>query len=195
MKFTLTLASLVLALGAAPSWAQTVSDSSVPSVSAASKKKKAHTKKARKAAHHSEATPVATPAAVASATPGLAPLNEAQLELAKNVQTGDIGCEDKLRVKVVPLPDAPGYFHVQLGVKDRFEMMPVPTQTGAVRLEDPQRGGVWIQLPAKSMLMNTKLGQRMADACRTPAQEAVEAAAKINPPPDLLDPKTEVVQR
>ncbi len=195
MKFTLTLASLVLALGAAPSWAQTISDSSVPSVSAASKKKKAHPKKARKASHGSEATPVAAPTAVAAATPGLAPLNEAQLELAKNVQTGDIGCEDKVRVKVVPLPDAPGYFHVQIGVKERFEMMPVPTQTGAVRLEDPQRGGVWIQLPAKSMLMNTKLGQRMADACRTPAQEAVEAAVKINPPPDLLDPQPEVVQR
>ena len=195
MKLILSVASLLLALGSAPSWAQTVGESSIPSVDAASKKKKAQPKKSRKASHRAETAPVAGTADVAAATSGLSPLSEAQLELAKRVQTGDIACEDKLRVKVVPLPDAPGYFHVQLGVKDRFEMMPVPTQTGAVRLEDAQRGGVWIQLPAKSMLMNAKLGQRMADACRTPAQEAVEAAAKVNPPPDLLDPKTEVVQR
>lgn len=195
MKFILSLASLLLALGSAPSWAQTVGESSIPSVDAANKKKKPQPKKPRKPAQRADAAPAAAPTTVAAATPGMPALSEAQLELAKHVQTGDIACEDKLRVKVVPLPDAPGYFHVQLGVKDRFEMMPVPTQTGAVRLEDTQRGGVWIQLPAKSMLMNAKLGQRMADACRTPAQEAVEAAAKVNPPPDLLDPKTEVVQR
>ncbi|MEY2780360.1 MAG: hypothetical protein RL307_64, partial [Pseudomonadota bacterium] len=113
MKFTLTLASLLLVLSAAPSWAQSGANASAPKASAATKKKKPATQKqnTRKASHASEAVPTA----VAPASPGLAPLNEAQLELAKNVQTGDIGCEDKVRVKVVPLPDAPGYFHVQIG--------------------------------------------------------------------------------
>ena len=194
MKFIITLASVVLALATGPVWAQSVGESSSPDISAASKKKSAKSKKTRKAANHSEAEPKASPEP-APASSAMQALSEDQLLLAKNVQTGDIACEDKQKVKVMPLPGAPGYFHVQLGVKERFEMMPVPTQTGVVRLEDPQRGGVWIQLPAKSMLMNAKLGQRMADACRTPAQEAVEAAAQNNPAPDLLSPKTEMVQR
>lgn len=186
---------MCLALAASPlSWAQSTATLDLPEPSAA-KSKSAKKKKPRKASHKAEAEPVTAPAAVAAATPGMPVLSEPQLELAQKVQTGDIGCDDKLRVKVVPMPDAPGYFHVQLGVKDRFEMAPVATQTGAVRLEDPARGGVWIQLPAKSMLMNTKLGQRMADACRTPQQQAVEAAAQHTPPPNLLEPQTELVQR
>ncbi|NBO14843.1 MAG: hypothetical protein EBV20_06865 [Betaproteobacteria bacterium] len=195
MKTLLSTILMSLALVASPLiWAQSTTGVDVPEPSAA-KSKSAKKKKPRKASHKAEAEPVAAPAAVAAATPGMPVLSEPQLELAQKVQTGDIACDDKLRVKVVPMPDAPGYFHVQLGVKDRFEMVPVATQTGAVRLEDPARGGVWIQLPAKSMLMNTKLGQRMADACRTPQQQAVEAAAQHTPPPNLLEPQTEVVQR
>jgi hypothetical protein len=44
-------------------------------------------------------------------------------------------------------------------------MLPVPTNTGALRLEGKASGLVWLQLPTKSMLMNNKLGQRMADEC------------------------------
>ncbi|MEY4284724.1 MAG: hypothetical protein RL111_1399 [Pseudomonadota bacterium] len=195
MKTLLSTILMSLALVASPLiWAQSTTGVDVSEPSAA-KSKSAKKKKPRKASHKAEAEPVAAPAAVAAATPGMPVLSEPQLELAQKVQTGDIACDDKLRVKVVPMPDAPGYFHVQLGVKDRFEMVPVATETGAVRLEDPARGGVWIQLPAKSMLMNTKLGQRMADACRTPQQQAVEAAAQHTPPPNLLEPQTEVVQR
>jgi hypothetical protein len=42
---------------------------------------------------------------------------------------------------------------------------PEETDTGAVRLEDKKSGVVWIQIPAKSMLMNAKIGQRVADGC------------------------------
>lgn len=196
MKTLLSTILMSLALVASPLiWAQSTTGVDVPEPSAAAKGKSAKKKKPQKPKHKAEAEPVAAPAAVAAATPGMPVLSEPQLELAQKVQTGDIACDDKQRVKVVPMPDSPGYFHVQLGVKDRFEMVPVATQTGAVRLEDPARGGVWIQLPAKSMLMNTKLGQRMADACRTPQQQAVEAAAQHTPPPNLLEPQTEVVQR
>jgi hypothetical protein len=38
------------------------------------------------------------------------------------------------------------------------------------------------------MLMNSHLGQRMADVCQSPAQMQVAEALKLSPPPSLLDP-------
>ena len=37
------------------------------------------------------------------------------------------------------------------------------------------------------MLMNQKLGQRMADECMSPQQFTVAEGFKKNPPPSLLD--------
>jgi hypothetical protein len=74
--------------------------------------------------------------------------------------------------------------------KHTFAMSPVETTTGAVRLEDAQAGAMWLQLPNKSMLMNSKLGQRMADECQSDQQTAVAQRMKLDPPPSLLDQPT-----
>jgi len=74
------------------------------------------------------------------------------------------------------------------GKNFRFRMVPVITVTGAIRLEDRQAGAVWLQLPNKSMLMNQKIGQRMADGCMSQSQLVVAQAMKDAPPPDLLGP-------
>jgi hypothetical protein len=37
------------------------------------------------------------------------------------------------------------------------------------------------------MLMNHKLGQRMADECKSPQQVAVAEQFKLTPPPSVLD--------
>lgn len=66
-------------------------------------------------------------------------------------------------------------------------MFPVETSTGAIRLEDPKAGAVWLQLANKSMLMSQKLGQRMADACINPDQALVAEMMIKNPPPSFLD--------
>ena len=66
-------------------------------------------------------------------------------------------------------------------------MQPVVTSTGAIRLEDHKAGAVWVQIANKSMLLNQKQGQRMADECMTPQQVTVAEAMKKNPPPSLLD--------
>jgi hypothetical protein len=42
-----------------------------------------------------------------------------------------------------------------------------------VRLEDKRAGVVWLQIPAKSMMMNSRIGQRMVDDCKHPTQVAV----------------------
>ena len=68
-------------------------------------------------------------------------------------------------------------------------MVPVASQTGAVRLEDSQRGAVWLQIANKSMLMNQNWGNAWIDECMSPQQvRGGIQAMKINPPPSLLDP-------
>lgn len=155
-------------------WAQT------PSTPA--KKAKAHQTKAR-----------ATPPSVGKASPkladepaALAVLGDDLLTLAAQVQTGDMVCEAST-VKIAPITSAPGYFDLRMG-KHHYQMAPVASQTGAVRLEDTVHGAVWIQLANKSMLMNQKVGRRMADECQSPAQMVVAEAMAKMPPINILEP-------
>ena len=105
-------------------------------------------------------------------------LNAGQLDVATRVLTGQADCEFQQTVQVQPLPGRPGLFSVaHLG--RRFVMLPRETQTGAVRLEDPAAGVVWLQIPAKSMLMNARIGQRMVDACLH-AEQRLAALASVD---------------
>lgn len=124
------------------------------------------------------------PAPVPSAV--VPPLGEAELAIAPHVYVGDLPCELGQRVNLQPDPAHPGYFHMQVK-QQRYHLRPVLTSTGAVRLEDPIQGAVWLQLANKSMLMNQKLGRRMADECMSPVQQAMTEHLKTNPAPHLLD--------
>ena len=108
------------------------------------------------------------------------------LAVAEQVHTGPIVCEMGNVVHITPDTQNRGFFTLQMG-KHRFHVSPVPTATGAIRLEDAQAGAMWLQLANKSMLMNSKLGQRMADECQSPAQVAVAEAMKKGPAFNLLD--------
>ena len=101
---------------------------------------------------------------LALATQTAEAISQGPLEVASRVLIGDIDCEFNQRVSVTPVEDLPGYFTLTYQRK-RYRMLPRETSTGAVRLEDPVAGIVWLQIPAKSMLMNTRLGQRLVDAC------------------------------
>ena len=135
--------------------------------------------------------PPATPRqAVEEATPLEEPnpaikLNDAQLEIAKRVYVGEIACELGAKVTVKPMRRE-GFFLVSNRLS-RFVMHPVESRTGALRLEDPERGALWLQLGNKSMLMNQKLGQRLADECQSPEQSAFAEELKKNPI-NLLEP-------
>lgn len=115
------------------------------------------------------------------------PLTDEQMALVGGVTTGQLPCELAQRVLVRPHSAWPGHFDVQVGAH-KFVMVPVATTTGAIRLEDAARGAVWLQLANKSMLMDQRKGRRLADACMSPAQEAVALAMQHNPAPHLLDP-------
>ena len=108
------------------------------------------------------------------------------LAVAEQVHTGRIVCEMGNVVHITPDTQNRGFFMLQMG-KHRFHVSPVPTATGAIRLEDAQQVAMWLQLANKSMLMNSKLGQRMADECQSPAQVAVAEAMKKGPAFNLLD--------
>ncbi|MEG2050448.1 MAG: hypothetical protein RR855_20245 [Comamonas sp.] len=122
-------------------------------------------------------------AATAVAASALSP--EA-LSVADRVHTGRIGCELGQHVNVTKDGSNPGYFHVD-GNGFKYHMSPVTTSTGVVRLEDKQAGAVWLQIANKSMLMNQKQGQRLADECMSNEQTQVAEAIKRNPPPSLLE--------
>lgn len=77
--------------------------------------------------------------------------------------TGNFYCELSNRVDVANTSNG----EVKLTWKGRsYPMTTVSTTTGAVRLEDKASGLVWIQIPAKSMLLNSRQGQQLANECK-----------------------------
>ena len=130
--------------------------------------------------------PMAAPVMAAPMMPSNVAMDEHRTVMAEQVHTGRMVCELGNSVTVTPDPQAHGSFFIQLR-QHRYHMTPVVSATGAIRLEDAQAGAMWLQLPHKSMLMNSKLGQRMADECQSPAQMAVAEVMKSGPPSTLLD--------
>lgn len=183
MKFlALVPIAAALALSAAPLQAQTA---------AAAKKKPVAAKKApvKKKVATRKGVPARTAKAVESHTPVetlTQRLSDAELQIARSIHTGRIQCELGADVTVTADEKNPGFFHVSTG-KQRYYMHPVESRTGAIRMEDNRAGAMWLQLGNKSMLMNQKLGQRVADECATPVQREFAAQLQANPQPSLLD--------
>lgn len=113
-------------------------------------------------------------------------LTPAELALADRVQLGRMPCELGNVVTLVADPRSPGHFNLELQ-KMRFRMTPVESNTGAIRLEDQQAGAVWLQLGNKSMLMNQRMGQRLADECQSPEQIQMAESLKRTPGLTLFD--------
>jgi hypothetical protein len=113
---------------------------------------------------------------LALATQATEAISAGQLDVAARVLTGAADCEFNQRINVQALAGQPGMFTVSHQGR-HYRMLPRETSTGAVRLEDPSNGIVWLQIPAKSMLMNARRGQRMVDSCMHAEQRAAVAAA------------------
>lgn len=79
---------------------------------------------------------------------------------------GKFHCELGNRVEVSADPQRSDA--IKLDWKGRsYPLVAVGTSTGALRYEDAASGNVWIQIPAKSMLLNAKAGQQLANECKT----------------------------
>ena len=113
-------------------------------------------------------------------------LSSEQLSIAQIVTTGRIACADKQSVTITPNAKREGAFELQFGAA-KYEVTPKPTLSGAVRLEEPVSGIVFMQLANKSMLFNEKQSKRLADDCMSDAQKAVTEKMKTQPTVSVLD--------
>ena len=178
---------LVLALSLAMPVAVQAQAADKPAAAKKAPAKKAPPKKAPAKKASAKQTPVRNKATVKKAVEATTPvesaskrLSDGELAIARNVYTGNIQCELGANMSVTEDSNNPGFFNVVSG-KDRFYMHPVESRTGAVRLEDPRAGAVWLQLGNKSMLMNQRKGERIADDCKTSQQHDVAEAMKREP--------------
>ena len=127
-----------------------------------------------------------SPQIAAAVSAADAALTSGEMAIAERVHVGVLPCELGQSVTIAPDTKSPGYFDVSTKGK-KYRMFPVETSTGAVRLEDKKAGAVWIQVANKSMLMNQKAGQRLADECMSPAQAAVAQALAKTPGRSFMD--------
>jgi hypothetical protein len=117
-------------------------------------------------------------APAAALTPaGAEQLSAEQLAAAQQVYLGTAECEFRQSVLLTPVDGQPGHFDLRFK-KAHYRLTPEPTSTGAIRLEDRQAGMVWLQIPAKSMLLNARLGRREVDGCML-AEQRAETGADI----------------
>ncbi|HWT18472.1 MAG TPA: hypothetical protein VN280_06120 [Variovorax sp.] len=176
MKKIALIAALALALPFAATAQTTPAKPAAKSEAKKAPAKKQVTRKAAKAVE--EVTPIADETSIV--------LTEADLAVAKRVSVGKAQCELGADVTVDADEKKPGFFNVSTkGVK--YRMHPVESRTGAIRLEDPRAGAMWLQLGNKSMLMNQKAGLRIADECQTAEQVTFAEEMKKNPPKSLFE--------
>ncbi len=122
---------------------------------------------------------VAPIAVAVAAMPEPEVIDADRLAVAPLVLVGEARCEHGKTVGVQPHPSLAGRFLLKHG-KDEYTLTPQPTNTGVVRLENAHAGIVWLQVPIKSMLMDAKKGQRMADSCLH-AEQVAEVEAMRTP--------------
>jgi hypothetical protein len=175
---TLRGAAALILCAALPAFAQT--PAAKPAAPKAAEAKPAAAKPAAKSTAKAPAkkTPPPPP------EPVLVDADEAQLAAAERAYLGDYACEFKESVHIDKHPKAAGYINVAWK-KQVITMKPVLSSTGALRLEDVTGRTLMIQIANKSMLLDTKIGQRLLDDCVHPEQvKLMEAAraAKINDP-------------
>ena len=122
----------------------------------------------------------ATKAAPAPKEADPSPASADQLAAAERVHYGTYDCEFGKTAEVATLPKFPGYVEVRSG-KSLWLMKPVASSTGAIRLEDMKGQFLVIQIANKSMLFDSKSGQRVLDGCVNEKQrEAAAAVAAAN---------------
>lgn len=142
---------------------------------APSKAASAARSQARKATAAAGAAAAATAAAMA-----LSDADDDQRYAFSLTHLGDHACEFKRTLLVSPHPSHEGYVHVHF---DRrvITAKPVLSSTGAIRLEDVRGQFLLLQIAFKSMLLDTRSGQRVADECVHARHLEARAAAAAAP--------------
>jgi hypothetical protein len=144
----------------------------LPGVATAQNQTSARTK-APKSAH-------AAPAAPKQPSARLAAADSEQMIAASQVYIGRYDCEYGLILTVSRTAGHDGYVDGQV-LRRKATFKPVRSSTGAVRLEQVQVGPLLlVQIPSKTIVMDSRAGKRLVDACQHEEQkrEAATAAAE-----------------
>ncbi|WP_292044384.1 hypothetical protein [Massilia sp. UBA6681] len=173
-----TLLSRILAAGAFAFAAAGVCTSAAAAPEKHPKAEKVLKAKA-KAKPASKAKKVAAGAAAAGAAAAAAPVYGADVidepDITDTVVT-DYACE--LGNKITIYTNATDNAHIALRWKKRLHRLSrVGTTTGAQRFENPHWGLIWIGIPAKGMLLDSKLNRQLANECKNAEQAAPVVAA------------------
>ncbi|MES2900058.1 MAG: hypothetical protein V4723_10030 [Pseudomonadota bacterium] len=162
-----------------------------PSVLAAEVKKPA---KASKAKAKAKAKPVITQLPDGTVAPITA---EDEPDITDTITT-DFNCE--LGNKVTVYHKTSDDKSIAVRWKKRLHRLTrVGTTTGAVRYENPNYGLIWIGIPSKSMLLDSRLNRQLANECMNAEQAnpglqaAAPAPAPVPAKPDLVAPVGKVV--
>jgi len=147
MACSLALASLSLAAGA-----HAAAETTTP----VKKTVKKSTKAAKKAAAKADETPKA-------------PDEEADEPVVTDSAVTEFDCE--LGNKITIYANTTDESHIALRWKKRLHRLTrVGTTTGAQRFENKLYGLIWIGIPAKGMLLDSKLNRQLANECRNAEQ-------------------------
>jgi len=150
---------------------------------AATKTKETHPKaeavlkaQAKKKPKSTARAAVAAGAAVAGAAAAavLNPLEVNEPDITDNKVT-EYACE--LGNNITIYTNATDDSHIALRWKQRLHRLArVGTTTGALRFENPHYGLIWIGIPSKGILLDSKLNRQLANECKN-AEQAVVASA------------------
>jgi hypothetical protein len=113
--------------------------------------------------------------------PEVAAADEPEPDITDTVVT-DYACE--LNNKITIYTNAQDDGHIALRWKNRLHRLDrIGTTTGALRFENPKFGLIWIGIPSKGILLDSKLNRQLANECKNaeqakPLVAAVPAAEK-----------------
>jgi len=133
-------------------------------------KAKKPTRKAKAAAAAAGATAAA--AAVVAANP----LEVDEPDIT-DTKTTEYACE--LGNKITIYTNDNDAAHIALRWKTRLHRLArIGTTTGALRFENPHYGLIWIGIPSKGILLDSKLNRQLANECKNAEQSAIVATAE-----------------
>lgn len=137
------------------------------------------TVKAKAAAKPAKSSKNAKTVAAKPAAAPAVPNEEADEPDTAGSATTEFNCE--LGNKITIYTNETDDKHIALRWKKRLHRLTrVGTTTGAHRFENPLYGLIWIGIPAKGMLLDSKQNRQLANECKN-AQQAVPASADVAP--------------
>lgn len=168
------LAACALALAAAGFAAPASAAQEVHPKAEAVLKAQAKAKPKSKKKTKAKAAAAAGAAAAGAAAAAHDPLDEAEPDITDTIVT-DYSCE--LGNKITIYTNEKDERHIALRWKKRLHRLTrVGTTTGALRFENPYWGLIWIGIPAKGILLDSKLNRQLANECKNAQQAAAVAA-------------------